>query len=76
MSNLADNAGACPDTINGDHDWLTFDRPACAVIEEAAATKDYEARMGAVKGAMILADRLDEHGCRTVQDLGRLQEHG
>ena len=44
-----------------------------AADEGTAASKDYAARLDAVKGARALAVLLDDHRCPTVLDLGRLQ---
>jgi hypothetical protein len=44
-----------------------------AADEGTAASKDYAARLDAVKGARALAILLDDHRCPTVLDLGRLQ---
>jgi len=44
-----------------------------AADEGTAASKDYAARLDAVKGARALAALLDDHRCPTVLDLGRLQ---
>jgi hypothetical protein len=43
--------------------------------EEEAASKDFAARLDAVKGARLLADEIDDQGCRTVGDLNRKRAH-
>lgn len=43
--------------------------------EEERADKDHKARLDAVKGARILADIIDTHGCRTAGHAWDVQGH-